>query len=79
MAPSVLRSLFGVACLAAGASAAALSKVEQRDATDRPRYTPLENTASNCIWWWNSDDGLSCSLVLLVVGISEEDFINWVS
>ncbi|KAK3175840.1 hypothetical protein K4F52_009947 [Lecanicillium sp. MT-2017a] len=79
MAPSVARAFCAFACLAAATSAAAVfsGNLQRRDATDNPRYTPLEGTDPSCVWWWNSDDGLSCSLLLMVVGISEEDFIAW--
>lgn len=81
MAPLVTWTLSALACLAAGASAAAVSDrdLKQRDATNNPRYTPLKGTDPDCVWWWNTDDGMTCDLLLMVVGISEEEFITWVS
>ncbi|KFY72525.1 hypothetical protein V499_07338 [Pseudogymnoascus sp. VKM F-103] len=42
-----------------------------------PFYSYDPNTPAACTLWWNSDDGISCDTVLLIVGISVGQLTAW--
>lgn len=44
-----------------------------------PFYSHDPNTPAACTLWWNSEDGISCDTVLLIVGISVGQLTAWVS
>ena len=63
-----------IGLLAAQSAAASVKRYDSAE----PFYDHDPDTPEDCTLWWNSDDGLSCSTVLLLTGISDEQLTLWV-